>query len=267
MIFKKYLTLIRAGILESFQFRIGTVVTIVGNLIYLVIIYFLWRAIFNSVNTPTVNGMSFEDTMIYLVLATALFYFMETYLVWNMSRDIQSGKIVLNLIKPIKFRRYMFFQSAGSLVPSFFFTFLPTFLVVHFVLNGAIHIGLNLGFFMVAVGFAIMINFFVNFFVSTICLYTESIWGINIMKEVIVLLLSGASIPLAFFPASFAKVVMYLPFQAIYNTPLKLLLDYNMPIGERFSMIGVQFFWLIFMGIASDLFWMKSIKQITVNGG
>ena len=264
---KKYVTMIRAGMIEALQFRLGIFVTILGNLIYLVIVFFLWKAIFASVDTEVVNGMTFQDTIIYLVLATALFYFMEDYLVFFMGHDIQSGKIVLNLIKPMEFRTFMFFLNFGGNVMSFFITFLPTSIIVYIVVKGAIHLGLNLLFFVIAVVFALLINYYINFFVSTICLYTQSTWGINIMKEVIVTLLSGAVIPLAFFPEAFMKIIMFLPFQAIYNTPLKILIHHQMSVGERIEMLGIQLFWVAFMWVASNVFWKKSLKVITVNGG
>ena len=40
---KKYLTLTRAGVIESLQFRLSTLIMIVGNLLYLIIVYFLWN--------------------------------------------------------------------------------------------------------------------------------------------------------------------------------------------------------------------------------
>lgn len=264
---RKYITLTKAGMMEALQFRLGTFVTVLGNIIYLIIIYYLWKAIYASQPSEVINGMTFEDTMIYLVLATALFYFMEMYLVWIMGRDIQSGGIILSLIKPMKFRRYLFFQNVGNLIMSFLMTFLPTTVIVYFVTGGRIHLGSNLIFFMAAVCFGLLINFFIDFFVGTVCLYTESIWGINIMKEVIVVLLSGASIPIDFFPEPLAKVVMVLPFQAVYHTPLKLLIRPELTIYDRLEMLGLQLFWVVILAVLTDLFWRKSLKQITVNGG
>lgn len=106
---KGYLTLTRAGIIEQLNFRMGIITVFLGNLIYLLIIYFLWRAIYASSGSDVVNGMTFTDTMIYLVLAMALFNFMEVYFVWQVGRDIQSGKIILDILKPIPYKRYMFF--------------------------------------------------------------------------------------------------------------------------------------------------------------
>lgn len=264
---KKYLTLTKAGIMESLQFRLGTFVMALGNLLYLIVVYYLWKAIYASSGSDTVNGMTFADTLIYLVLATALFNFMEMYTVWEMGRSIQSGKIVLELLKPMKYRSYLFWTYSGQFVTNFFFTFLPTFIVVAVVTHGAVHMGVNLLFFVISVIMAISLNYSINFLVGTICVYTESIWGINIMKQVIVLLLSGATIPLAFFPEPFRTITYYLPFQSIYNAPLSILLNAHPKPGELAATLGTQLAWCIGMMLLSKLFWKVSLRQITVNGG
>lgn len=260
---KRYLTLTRAGVIEALQFRLSMLIMVVGNLLYLIVVYFLWKSIYASAGTDIVNGMTFTDTLIYLVLATALFNFMEMYTVWEIGRNIQSGKIVLDLLKPMDFRRYLFWSFSGTFVTQFFFTFLPTFIVVCVVTKGAIPLGINLLYFAVSVMMAVMINYSVDFIVGTICLYTESIWGINIMKQVVVLLLSGATVPIAFFPEPLKTVVYYLPFQSIYNAPLTLLLNSE----NVFKTLGIQLFWCVFMTVISKLFWQVSLRQITVNGG
>ncbi|MCR5805809.1 MAG: ABC-2 family transporter protein [Oscillospiraceae bacterium] len=267
MSLRKYLTLTRAGIMESMQFRLSMIVMVLGNLLYLVLVYFLWSAVYASAGTDVVNGMTFHDTLIYLVLATALFNFMEMYQVWEMGRAIQSGKIVLDLIKPMEYRNYLFWSYSGTFVIQFFATFLPTFIAVTLVTNGSIHLGLNLVYFVVSVVMAITINYSIDFLVGTICLYTESIWGINIMKQVIVLLLSGATIPLAFFPENFRMVINFLPFQSIYNAPLTILLKADADISEVLPILGTQLLWAVVMFIISELFWKVSLKKITVNGG
>ncbi len=264
---KKYFALTRAGILESFQYRMSMLVMVAGNLMYLTVVYFLWKAIYASSGAESVSGMTFSDTLIYLVLATALFNFMEMYTVWEIGRNIQSGKIVLDLLKPIRFRSYLFWSYSGTFVTQFFCTFLPTFIIVCAVTGGAVPLGINLLYFSVSVVMAVIINYAVDFMTGTICLYTESIWGINIMKQVIVLLLSGATIPIAFFPASMKKIVGYLPFQSIYNTPLTLLLDENPKMSVLLEALGIQAFWCVALLILSSLFWKFSLRKITVNGG
>jgi ABC-2 type transport system permease protein len=264
---KKYLALTRAGIIESLQFRASFIVMVIGNILYLIVVYFLWKAIYASAGTDVVNGMTFSDTLVYLVLATALFNFMEMYAVWEIGRNIQSGKIVLDLLKPMEYRKLLFWSYSGTFIMQFLFTFLPTFIIVAAVSGGAIPIGINLLYFAVSVVLAVSINYSIDFIVGTICLYTESIWGINIMKQVIVLLLSGATVPIAFFPEPLKSIVYYLPFQSIYNAPLSLLLDGSPSANTVLTTLGMQLFWCAAMFVISKAFWKVSLRQITVNGG
>ena len=265
--FKKYFALTRAGIIECVNYRMALVVMVFGNLLYLTLIYFVWKAIFASSGSDVVNGMTFETTMIYLVLATALFNFMEMYIVWEMGRDIQSGKIALNLLKPMKYKDYLFWSVSGSFVVNFVFTFIPTFLIVMLVTKGTIAIGINLIYFVIAVVLAVIINYEIDFIIGTVCLYTESIWGINVMKQAVVTLLSGATIPLAFFPEKLRTVIEYLPFRAIYDTPLTILLSRNPDAGMVAQKLLVSLLWAVVMSLISHLFWRISIRQVTVNGG
>ena len=87
------------------------------------------------------------------------------------------------------------------------------------------------------------------------------------MKQVIVLLLSGATVPIAFFPEPLKTIVYYLPFQSIYNAPLTLLLAGNPSLESVLQIIGTQIMWCIVMTAIGKLFWKISLRQITVNGG
>ena len=255
--------------MESLQYRLGTFVTLFANLIYLALVYFLWKAIYASSGKDVVNGMTFSDTMIYLILATALFNFLEMFIVWDMSRAIQSGKIILDLLKPMRYRTYTFWSYSGSHVVLFVLTFIPTFIVVCFITHGAIPMGINLLYFAISTLLALIINFNIEMIVATVCLYTESTWGINIVKETIVLLLSGASIPLAFFPEKARAVVSMLPFRAVYDIPLSILLKKNGSDTTQglLNLMALQVVWIVILGLAGIAFWNHSVKKITVNGG
>lgn len=229
---KKYLSLVRGSILEGLAFRTSLLVSVISNLLYLVIIYFLWKAIFASSPTATVNGMTFYDTMIYLVLASAMFQFMDTFVVWSIGRDYQTGQIVECLIKPIDYQAYVFYGGIGNCIVAFVITFLPTFLIIYVVTQGSMVLGKNLLLFLLSIVFSMVVNFCVDFFVGTICLYTQSIWGVNVMKEVVVGLLSGATIPLAFFPEKLRAIV------GILSASLFMIALMNFASALHFWIVG-----------------------------
>ncbi len=264
---KKYFSIVRAGILDALQFRLAMFVTFIGNILYLLLVYNLWKAIYASSSESVINGMTFTDTIIYLVFASALFTFMEMWIVWNMGRDIQSGQIVVDLLKPMKYRRLLFCNGCGEMLVKFFTTFLPTAIVVFFVSDGAIKLGFNVLLFCLSVGMSMIINYYICFFTGTICMHTESIWGVNVVKEVVAALLSGAAIPIVFFPEAARKIVMLLPFQGIVNSPLTILLHPEYSAVEILKVLGLQLFWVLAMRFISQMFFSVSLKKITVNGG
>lgn len=263
----KYKSLIRAGIMEQLHYRLSAILVVVCNLIYLLLIYNLWGAIYKSAGTDIVNGMTFSDTMIYLVFATSLFNFMEMWLVWDMGDDIKTGRIVIDLLKPMHYPGLMFFRAFGNCVVKLFTTFLPTAIVVYFVSGRAIPLGINILWFVISAFISLVINFFINFIIGTVCMYTESVWGINIMKEVVVGILSGATVPLVFFPEKLAHIVKLLPFQTIINSPMELLLHKDYALGQVGEVLGLQIFWLIILAIFCNWFFAVSMRKITVNGG
>ena len=184
-----------------------------------------------------------------------------------MGYQIRTGTMILNLIKPMEYRTYELFVVIGFVVAPFFMVLLPTFVIVSVITGWAIPLGLNLVLFFPALLFALLVSYYIDFFVGTICLYTESTWGINTAKEVVVLLLSGAVIPLAFFPEGLRRVMEYLPFRAIFDIPLQILMGRTTGWSQVLSMYGVQLIWIVVMYILGGLFWKKSIKIITINGG
>ena len=161
----KYFTLLRVGILEEMQFRLGAVTKLFGNMIYLIIIYFLWKAIFAGSPSDVVNGMTFEDTMIYLVLASALFYTMEMYVTWDMSRRIKSGDIVIDLLRPMGYIKFQVLSLSGNTMVSAITSLLPTMVIVYLITNGGFALSDNLIFFVIAISIGTILNYFINFFV------------------------------------------------------------------------------------------------------
>jgi len=265
--FRRYFSITRAGILEMAMFRSSRVLDFVGNMVYMIVVYFLWRAIYASTHTVSVNGMTFKQTLIYLTLAGAIFSTLNNYLVWKMGRDIQSGQISLFFTKPMDFFLREFFYSLGNVATQLVLTFIPTFLVVSILSGWSLPMGVNLLIFLPAIAMSLVISFSIDFMVGTVCLYSQSVWGINMMKEVIILLLSGATIPLAFFPEAFRNVLMFLPFQAIYNVPLMVLVSNTYTWIDYARALGVQAFWMVILVACARLFFRSSSRVITVNGG
>jgi ABC-2 type transport system permease protein len=111
------------------------------------------------------------------------------------------------------------------------------------------------------------INFCIDFLVGLLSFITTSIWGISATKEIIVLFCSGALIPLAFFPAGVKAVLDWLPFQAIYTTPVILLINPDLAWSDIGWLLLRQLAWLTLLFGCTRLALRASVRRIIVNGG
>jgi ABC-2 type transport system permease protein len=136
-----------------------------------------------------------------------------------------------------------------------------------FVFQVKITFGIGLFLFPISLFLAFLISFSIDYFIGLIGFYSESVWGFSTTKEIIVTVFSGALIPLQFFPDGMQQVLYWLPFQAIYHTPLMMITRPDQGWNVFIPMILVQVFWAVVMFILARLFYNQAIKVLRIAGG
>ncbi|RPJ27834.1 MAG: hypothetical protein EHM33_06645 [Chloroflexi bacterium] len=262
---KSYLALLRGSYMVGLVYRFGFLFSIGGNLIYMSITYFLWRSIYQ--NRETLRGLTFNETYIYVALGSAVFILLKTYVDWQMSFDIREGMVATYLIKPIDFQLYELFTSLGFFLMSLSAITIPTILLMVFAFRIEIPLGIGLALFPFSLILAYLLSFCFDYFIGLLGFYTESVWGLSITKEIIITVLSGALIPLQFFPEAIQKILLWLPFQAIYYTPLTMVAQSTLGWETFLPMLGVQLFWVIALFALTRLFYNQAIKVLRISGG
>lgn len=253
--------------MTKFFFRVSTITICLGNLVYLIIVYSLWKSIFASSPNQIVNGMTFKTTFIYLAMSKSMYTLFLSNTEWNISSSIIDGKIIMDFLKPMNYQLFYFLMYLGSVVFNFLFVFIPSIFFILFAVGKEENLGFKLVYFLVSLVLAMCISFIIDFFTGTVCFFTESTWGISILKEVIVLLLSGAIVPIPFFPDNLKRIVEVLPFHAIYNLPVQILTNSSQSRQDYLETIGIQIMWIIILFILSRLFYKRASKVLTINGG
>lgn len=262
---KAYLAMMRGAYMIGLVYRFGFLFSIAGNLIYMSITYFLWRSIYQD--RETLRGLTFDETYIYVALGSAVFILLKTYVDWQMSYDIREGMVAIYLTKPLDLQLYELFTSVGFALHALTTVTLSTFLLLIFVFRIEIPLGVGLLLFPFSLVLAYLVSFCFDYFIGLLAFYTESVWGLSITKEVIITVLSGALIPLQFFPEIIRKILMWLPFQAIYYTPLTMVAKPNLGWETFLSMLGVQFFWVVALFALTRLFYNQAVKVLRISGG
>jgi ABC-2 type transport system permease protein len=262
---RAYLPVARATYMIGLVYRFGFLFTILGNIIYLGVAYYLWKSIYS--HSDTIRGLSFNETFLYVGLGSAIFILLKTYADWIIHYEIREGVIATYLTKPMDFQIYALFANFGSLLMNLTAITIPTALVMVFVFKVKVAFGIGLFLFPLSLLLAFLISFSIDYFIGLVGFYSESVWGLSITKEIIVTVFSGALIPLQFFPEEIQKVLFWLPFQAIYHTPLMMITRPNQGLYILLPMMLVQLVWASTLFILARLFYNQAIKVLRIAGG
>jgi ABC-2 type transport system permease protein len=262
---RKYLAIVRGTYMIGMIYRLGFLFTILGNVIYLGVAYYLWKSIYQ--NSVTLRGLTFDQTFLYVGLGSAVFILLKTYTDWFFNFEIREGMIASYLIKPIDIGAYFLATSFGSLLLNITIITIPTILLMLFVFKVHFILGIGLFLFPISLLLAFLVSFYIDYAVGLACFYTESVWGLSSTKEIIVTALSGALIPLQFFPPAIQNILFWLPFQAIFHTPLTMITQPDQHITVFMQMLFVQVIWVLILFVATRLFYNQAIKTVSIAGG
>src|ERR1044071_7836078 len=262
---RSYFPIARATYMIGLVYRFGFLFTIFGNIVYLGVAYYLWRSIYSY--SDTLRGLTFNETFLYVGLGSAIFILLKTYADWYIHYEIREGLIANYLTKPLDFQLYNLFANLGSLLMNLTAITIPTILLLAFVFKVKVTYGPGLFLFPIGLLLAFLISFSIDYSIGLMGFYSESVWGLSTTKEIIVTVFSGALIPLQFFPAVMQKVLFWLPFQAIYHTPIMMLTKPDQSLTVFLPMTVVQIAWSVILFIAARLFYNQAIKVLRIAGG
>ncbi|MFZ0491838.1 MAG: hypothetical protein WAM81_01415 [Acidimicrobiia bacterium] len=261
---KSYLAVVRGSTMLSMVYRFGFLAAAVGNVIYLGVAYYLWKSVYGD--ATSIRGLTFDQTFLYVALGSTLFIVLKTYIDWTLFTDIREGIVAIYLVRPIDFQLYMLASCSGFFLLSFATLVAPTILLMVFVFKVSIPLSAPLALLPISLMLAFVLTFCFDYGVGLSGFYTESIWGISTVKDTLVLVLSGALIPLQFFPNAIRDILQWLPFQAVYYTPLSLvtLPDQGWQHLTRFA---VQLGWVVVLLTATRLYYRRAVRVLRIAGG
>jgi ABC-2 type transport system permease protein len=262
---RAYLAFLRGSVLVGVVYRLGFLFIVLGNVVYMIVAYFLWRSIYSQ--TESIHGLTFDQAFLYIALGSTVFILLKSYADWGMAHEIRDGTISIFLTKPVDYQLYTLFTTLGFASTSLVTITVPTVVLLVFVFKINIVIGLGFAFFPLSLLLAFIISFNFDYVVGLTAFYTESIWGISTTKEILISVLSGALLPLQFFPAAIQQILHWLPFQAIYFTPLMMVTKPDQGLEVFLPMLGVQIVWAVVTYVFSRLLYNQAIKVLRVAGG
>ena len=249
---------------EALAYRVEFFTGMIGNLVQLAVFWYVWKAIYAASSTP-IAGISLAAMLTYMSVSVALRGLFYSESEFSIETEVKSGSIAAILIKPISYPLYCLSRQLGGSVLSLFSQVIPVVVIAIFV------IGISTPAAPIAFAVSVFMGFIINWIMSWLtgmwALWSAgSIWGMSLARRIITEIMSGALIPIYFFPGWLATVANLLPFQAMFGTPLSIYI--GMVTGpDIWIALGVQFLWtILFIGVAIFV-WNRAQKKIFIQGG
>lgn len=268
---KKYFAFTKAGILDGFAYKFSAFGWVLGDIVSLFVLFFLWQAVYKNSPTETINGMTFNDMIAYLILArvtTALVFSSMSF--WIIGEDIYEGNIAISLIRPINYRYRLLSSSFGSFLSTTVLMFIPLWilamLLLHFTIGFPIpRLGTHL-LFIVSILLSFVIADSLNFLIGEIAVFTNALFGLMITKNIMMSFLSGSLLPSSYFPVWLNNILKYLPFQSMVEKPIMIFLGRLSP-SEIVSSLLIQVMWVVILSVLCNLSFNRIKKRVVSVGG
>lgn len=255
---------------EQLAYKWSFYLFMLSNLFSVFVVYYLWKAIYHSSSSPTLNGFTLNEMIVYIFMSFITRNLVGVSVARDIGSEVVEGTIAMNLVKPINYQLRLFFSSLGNLVFRFFIPGLPIWgvmVIVRYVNLGELPPSpLVIFAYLASVCFSFCIMFLFDFCFGLLAFYTTYIWGLNLAKSAILGFLTGQMIPLAFFPESIQRIFDFLPFASMNYTPVMIYLN-KMPLERIVFSMGIQIIWIVMLFLIANFFWKRVTKRITVLGG
>ena len=260
-------TMLKLGKMEFRQYNIyksNFWLFTLNRIVEIVVYIFVWQAIYNQ--TGDAGGYTISQMITYYILVFTLVSLATWGINEDMAHSIRNGKINKELLNPLTYFQYYFGMNLGELAFALVVG-IATFIICNIFWSISFPVSItNFMLFIIVILLGIPITFFLQMIAGTVGFYSNSIWGMQILRKAIISIFSGIIAPITLFPGWFQTLANILPFQELIYTPINIWLG-QISVAEVWPIIIKQITWGIVLYIVAKIFFNHAIRKVTINGG
>ena len=264
----KYLKVLGIGFKHSIEYRADFVLGLLSCFFPIVIQYYLWTAIFTHSGTNSVFGYTYNQMLIYAVLAALITKLVSTDFEGEITNDVRMGGLSKYLVQPISYFFYRIYRFAGEKLLHAIIVFI---LIMGFLFFYQVnsHITITLSqtlLFVLVIMLALMLKFLISYAVSVISFWIHECNGLFLAINVITVIISGGIFPIDIFGDTAVSISKSLPFYYLTYFPVNVL---NGKVGfdDIYAGVVIQLIWIVIFMIFIKWLWRIGMKRYIASGG
>jgi len=260
-----YYYLAKMKILISLTYRFEVFTTIGTNFILMVAGTFLWKAAYKGIDT--VAGVNESQMIAYSIISIMLASFFSNNVEYTLNYRIRQGEIAIDFFRPVNLLFCYLAEDIGQSISSAANKLLPMIVIaalfIHIPAPAGIAVALV---FIASIIMSFMILWLISATIGLLSFWAMELGNIGAVKDGIIVLLSGKIIPLWLFPKGIQKIMAFLPFQSIYQTPLSIYIG-KLPLEQAIAALIIQLLWVAVLTLLLCSTWSKARKCVMIQGG
>lgn len=249
---------------RTLTYRADFWVNFIGQTLFsIVIAYFLWSSIFETLNVQTLNGFTMERMIVYYLLVPLVFRIQQGQTIGSISREIYEGSLNKFLLYPINFYGFKIITHFAGAVFYYAQIFVMIGLYQMFADNPIFEMSfLKLFYFTIAMLGISIAYFCLNSLSELVAFWADYIWSLGVIIRFAVSFMGGALIPLSFFPEWSMRILNLTPFPYMISFPMKILLE-EVALKEFFLNMTILALWTLVFLFFSRVLWNKGRYRYT----
>ncbi|MER6398855.1 ABC-2 family transporter protein [Kitasatospora sp. NPDC001603] len=264
---RRYTPFAAAGLQGLLQYRSTFVINAVTATTAVGLQVFLWRAVYAGRTGGLPGGYDLSELTTYVLLAQMLALLQASRVDEEVAGEVQRGDIAVSLLRPVSYPLARFAAGLPVSLVNAGTVAVPVVLLYALLLPLSAPSWAGGLLFALSAGLSLVIGFGVNLLVGLAGFVTTNIWGVRIVKDSVVAFFAGQVVPLALMPGPLAAVAHLLPFQALVDGPLRLLLGHYRGPAEAAGILAGQAGWAVGLTALAALAWRGAVRRVEVLGG
>ena len=261
----RYLSIAKLSVQDAIAYRVTTIIGVAVAFIWVVILYFLWKAAY--ANTGVMAGYTWDQMRTYIVVAFGINGMVGWRVGSMMMATVKTGDVIIEYVRPLNYCLTQISRACGYCVVEGLVSLVTSLVVGFAILDiAAPASALSAVVFALSVVLGVLTKALFVFLVSLIAFWTLSGLGLMWTQQAVVQVFSGAIVPLSLMPDWLRPIASFLPLRGIASTPLTLYLG-KADLWGAVGLVGTQLGWLVVLFVLANLAWRRAFNTAEIQGG
>lgn len=259
----KYIAFYKKAFKSMSFYRSTTVIRLLSSILMYFIQYSLWSALIRTENHA---GVSLKEMISFVAINLFVTMLTDTNIASQLEPSIRDGSVVMDFIRPINFRLYLFSSSLGTNTYNMLTLALPIIIVIFLLHELSFPSPLYTLIFVLSLLIGMLIIFELTYIFGLLAFFTQKAWYLNWYLDGFKTIFGGTVVPLWFYPDILKQMSLFLPFRYVSFEPVNFFLQ-KTHIGEAWQVLFIGVVWIVILRLISTLIYHRIVNRIAINGG